>query len=90
MYKVSDEQVISDSGLSQEILESMEINSYYIIVLNKELGEEEKAESKGRNAIKTYFSLEDMEKDQYGELSFYEIKKDKLIINGNEYVRYDG
>ncbi len=89
-YSISNKEKTLISGISQEILDTMETNVFYKVVSHSEMTEEELKKSHGKHGIKTYQTREDMQADKNGDLSYYEIEKGKLVINDSTYEKYDG
>ena len=89
VYTVSDPETVEAYGITQEMLDSMNNQSYYKFVSASELSEEETAEAKGRFVIKIYATREDMDADQGGTCSYYTLEKDTLVLDGCVYNRYE-
>ena len=58
VYTVSDSQAAEAYGITQEILDSMNTESFYAFVPESELTPEEKEAAAGRHAIKVFGSRE--------------------------------
>ena len=87
IYKVSDEEKSAIYGISQEMLDAMNSIGYYVPVSKEELTEEEIALSTGEFAIKVYPDKASKEADMNYFLSFYDIDKNTLILDGCVYTK---